>query len=455
MPGARFVGVHSAGGRQKSFEAACVAGTSSLYCGSLGKCRQNPADGEAIAPHMVAARPVRHPESMRGADAVKTVNYERMLFYYDEPQVFEARDAIGGHYVAVAISPEPRFGMAGPHDESARRFLVAGVAPELLRQFRAGAIDLRSLLIGSDENERYVSTTENSIEDALALERLTTPLDESGHLPDEGFLLHDDASEGVLREARERNNLIMEIIAEPPEAAVQHRIRAATLAGLLHHVQAMTRNAFHKARRDHGGRNHAPTTALLDVVVPAAPGSFRMMLEAAEIPDLFGKSSLEIALPQVDALFEVSGNPNETLALVRDNRGHFAGSYLHLLRFLADHRTGLRYSWAAPHSETPTKRVILERETRPLIEALTSVEMLATEEISLEGEFEKFNRSTGLWGLMTQDGPFSGKISDEGPSLDGLEVGGSYKFYCDEEIEESLLTGREKRTLYLKRHERM
>ena len=386
---------------------------------------------------------------------MKSIRHTNTLFYYDGPQVFEARDAIGGHYVAVMVAPEPHSETAAQSDGPSDRYLVAGVAPERLRQFRAGTIDLRSLLVGSDEDERYVATAGNGVENALAIERLTTPLVESGYLPDEGFLLHERASDGVLMEARERNNLVVEIIAEPPEASAGHRIRANTLAGMLHHVQAMVRHAYRKARRDHGAGRPRLTDALLDVVVPAAPGSFRVVLEAATMPDLFGDSDLEVAFPKVDALFEPAADPQETLAFVKDNRGHLAGSYLKLLRFLAENRTGLRYSWAAPNSEAPTRRAVLERETGPLIEALSSVEKLAREAVVLEGRFDKFNRNTGLWGLSTENGSYSGKIGEEGPSLDGLEVGGSYRFFCEEEIEEVSLTGRERRTLHLNRHERI
>ena len=228
-----------------------------------------------------------------------------------------------------------------------------------------------------------------------------------------------------------------------------------TLAGLLHHVQTLVRHSFRKAQLAYNSRDRGPNSALLDVVIPATPGSFRMILEAAESPDLFGSSCLEIAFSQVDALFEQSSSPEETLALMRENKGHFAGSYLKLLRFLAENHTSLFYSWAAPRSKSPTKRAILEKETRPLIQILTSVEKLATEEVALEGEFEKFNRRSGLWGLRAKDGYYTGAIGDEGPSLDGLEVGGSYRFHCDEEIEETIQAGKEKRTLYLRRHERI
>ena len=169
---------------------------------------------------------------------MKTIRHTNTLFYYDGPQVFEARDTIGGHYVAVMVEP----------DHSNERYLVAGVAPERLRQFRSGMLDLRSLLIESDKEEQYLATVVSGLEYPLELDHLNTPLIESGFLPDAGFVLHYRPSDdSVLKEARERQNLVLEIVAEPPEAATQHRIRANTLAEMLHRVQAMIKYAYRPA----------------------------------------------------------------------------------------------------------------------------------------------------------------------------------------------------------------
>ena len=133
---------------------------------------------------------------------MKSLRYERMLFYYDGPQVFELRDAIGGHYIAVKITPEQYSGTIHSQNGLDDSFLVAGVAPGMLSQFRSGGIDLRALLLGSDRNEHYLGIAENGIDDSLVLQPLDISLTESELLPDEGFLLHDSTSEGVLKEAR-------------------------------------------------------------------------------------------------------------------------------------------------------------------------------------------------------------------------------------------------------------
>ena len=96
---------------------------------------------------------------------MKTIRHTNTLFYYDGPQVFEARDTIGGHYVAVMVEP----------DHSNERYLVAGVAPERLRQFRSGMLDLRSLLIESDKEEQYLATVVSGLEYPLELDHLNTP----------------------------------------------------------------------------------------------------------------------------------------------------------------------------------------------------------------------------------------------------------------------------------------
>jgi hypothetical protein len=379
---------------------------------------------------------------------MKTIRPTTTLFYYDGPQVFEARDAIGGHYVAVMVEP-----VNGQH-----QYLVAGVDPERLRQFRTGTLDLRSLLAEAGEEEWYLATKAAGQDQPLAIVPQRTPLLESGFLPDEGFVLHDQpADELALREARARNNLVLEIAVDPPEAAEQHRIHVATLVGLLGYVQTMVKHAYGAALRDLSlGTRRAIDRSdahLLDVVVPASTGSFRVVLESAKIPDLLGQSELARALGRVDALFEKASDPQQALAAIKANRGHLAGAYLRLLRFMVQHRTGLRYSWAEPSFSKPNSRAITEQEAGPLVTAFSGVSNLGAESVDLVGTLEKADVVSGAWRIATTEGKYAGAIKQGGPSLEGLKIGGAYRFSCLEEIEEQEATGREERTLYLVEHQ--
>ena len=124
---------------------------------------------------------------------MKVVKAANILYYYDGPQVIEARDTIGGHYIAVMVAPEEK------HD----RYLVAGVAPERLRQFRSGMLDLRTLLAESDTEEWFIGSAPAGPDQLMALQVQHTSLVHSELLPDGGFVLHDRPTDDLaLNEAR-------------------------------------------------------------------------------------------------------------------------------------------------------------------------------------------------------------------------------------------------------------
>lgn len=375
---------------------------------------------------------------------MKTIRHTATLFYYDGPQVFEACDPIGGHYLALAVDAP----------EVGDRYLVVGVPPERLRQFRAGIRDLREILAEAGQEDWYLAIATDGLDRPLRIERQSTPIVESGFLPDEGFVLHDrPAEESILEEARKRQNLVLEVAIEPPEAAGEHRIRVNTLAGLLLHVQTLVKHAHRAAWKALSPKSRGAidltNASLMDVVIPASPGSFRFVMEAVQAPDMFGHSELTRALERIDMLFEGAATPQDALTTLKEQRGHLAGAYLKFLRFLMVHKTGVRYSWAEPIFTKSNSHAVSEAEVGPLVDVLSSVTNLGRESITLIGKFQKFNRGTGTWGLLTEEGTSSGQVREGGPSLDGLQVGGHYRFFCEEEIEEIEGTGHERRKLYL------
>lgn len=378
---------------------------------------------------------------------MRTIRHTKTLFYYDGPQVIEARDAIGGHYIGVMVEPVER----------EDRFLIKGASPENLRLFRSGALDLRSLLLDTVSDDWFLGTAPGGFGEPFATTVRQESLDNSGFLPEPGFFLHDQVTENeTLREARERNNLVMEVSVEPPEATYEHRIRVSTLAALLNHVQTVVKHAYGVALRDLSLETRRAidksNAHLLDVVIPAAPGSFRVFFEASKETDLLGQSEMARALERVDQLFEHSADPARALAIVKEHKGHLAGAYLRLLRFLVETRTGIRYSWAEPGFSRPKAGSVSESQARPLVDVLSGVSNLGAEQVSFVGKLEKGD-THGTWRISSPEGDFSGKVRDGGPSMEGLKLGSTYRFSCLEEIEEVESTGREIRSLYLLEYE--
>lgn len=378
---------------------------------------------------------------------MRTIRHTKTLFYYDGPQVFEARDGIGGHYIGVMVDPE----------NGEDRFLIKGASPENLRLFRSGALDLRNLLLDPVCDTWFLGSAPGGLGEPIAVIERSDPLEATGFLPEPGFVLHDQVTENeTLREARERNNLVMEVSVEPPEAASEHRIRVSTLAALLNHVQTVVRHAYGVALRELSLETRRAIDKsdahLLDVVIPAAPGSFRVFFEASKATDLLGQSELARALDRVDQLFEHAADPARALVIVKEHKGHLAGAYLRLLKFLVETRTGIRYSWAEPGFSRPKAGSVSESQARPLVDVLSGVSNLGAEQVTFVGKLEKGD-THGTWRMSSPDGDFSGKVREGGPSMEGLKLGSTYRFSCLEEIEEVASTGRESRTLYLLEYE--
>ena len=321
-----------------------------------------------------------------------------------------------------------------------------------------GSLDLRALLLDRPLDEWFLSAGESDRGEFELLSQAGSLL-KTDHLPEEGFFLHEtaEAAGHVLAEARARHNLVLEIDAEPPEAATEHRIRVETLTGLLVNVQSLVRHAYAQALKaipfalrqaiDRSDQH------LLDVVVPASAGSFKVVLEAAKSPDLLGQSELSRAMARVDEMFALASNPHETLEAVKSNRGHFSGAYARLLRFLVETDTSLRYQWAEPSFNEERRHSISGQQARPIVDLLSGVSNLACETVELVGSVEKVDIKSGTWRISTLDGVFAGKTKAGGPSLAGITTATKpYKFVCLEEIEE-LGSGREQKVLYLTDHE--
>ena len=113
---------------------------------------------------------------------MKTVKITEILEYYDGIQIFAARDPIGGHYIGDMIDT------VGDFD----RYAVVGVSPERLADFRAGQVDLRTVLLEMPGGEWYMMMPEGGIDEPQALIPQPESLAESGYLPQDGYFLEPE-----------------------------------------------------------------------------------------------------------------------------------------------------------------------------------------------------------------------------------------------------------------------
>lgn len=115
---------------------------------------------------------------------MKTIRPTVVLDYYDGIQVFQGCDAIGGRYVGMLLDTDREYD----------RYLVTGVRPHRLQQFRKGDLDLRTLLLEAPGGKWYIAHANVEFGQRLELERQSEPLAETDFLPGEGYRLTVSAS---------------------------------------------------------------------------------------------------------------------------------------------------------------------------------------------------------------------------------------------------------------------
>ena len=304
---------------------------------------------------------------------MKMVKPTAILDYYDGVLLFEARDLLGGHHVGMAL------GRTDGYD----RYLVTRVRPERLRELRSGTLDLRTLFLEAPGGEWYIALTNGDPGDCVTLEPQEGNIaDADDLLPLEGYTLDDGPIDGLaLVEAIGRRNVVFEFSVAPPEAAEGHRVGMITLGNLLLQVQSVVECAYGDAVRDlssQAKRDLYPLDGyLMDVVVPAAAGSFRVVLEAARAPDKFGYGGLVLGLQRLDAVFAAVEDPDLAREGLRKHKGRLAGSFIRLMQLLAANDTGINYSWAYPGSKVASYGGVSGTDARLLAAVLSGVDDLA------------------------------------------------------------------------------
>ena len=113
-----------------------------------------------------------------------SIDLTDVLLYYDGIQVFEGRDASGGHYIGVNIGL----------DITTDRYLVTGASPRRLHEFRSGNLDLRTLLLDAPEGVWYLATDEGADDAPFLLEPQQEPIARSPYLPGPKVILSNKPS---------------------------------------------------------------------------------------------------------------------------------------------------------------------------------------------------------------------------------------------------------------------
>lgn len=369
-----------------------------------------------------------------------------ILLFYDTPQLFVARDRIGTNYLCMLVEQNSKF------DE----FVCVSISEHKLTNFYSGNIDLRDIFIEPEIKSFFHANIQNYQSDFFEIQALEIEIFPSQWLPEEGVLINiEKAHSEIIAESQEKAKTIVHLSLNPPESTNEPKINALTLSEALLRFQTMLKYAYKRSISvfPYTQRKHLniPENYQLDVFA-FARGSFKVKMQSQSYPNLFGETEILRALKLVDQLVDNIDNIESSLQILSENKGHFANTYINFLKYIADGKNRLSYSWAVSSLKNPIVKHISSAQAQQLFEFFNQQEELKEEIIELVGFFAKVDETYGKWRLVDQESnSHNGELAeDENLTLKGLIIGTKlYKLVCIEKIIEVVGTSEEKKTLQL------
>lgn len=363
----------------------------------------------------------------------KTIKLKHILLYYDRIEIFEAVDNIGGNYIAVLVD----------YNQSSDRYIVVGVDPNRLNQFKIGLCDLRILFTRRDSYDWYYTSITQIDQCESVLEKQDADYIEEDLLPEEGFFLHEYVSETtghVLSESKIHNNIVVGLSLIPKES-YNHTIGLEIYKKAINFFEKMISNVFEDNKKFG-----------LDVIVPAITGSVSILFEIRKQENLFFENDVVQSLSFLDDINGDVSNIPATIEKLSHSKGHFVKVYRDFVEFISLNNCSINYSWATPQSYNPIQRLINENDASKLYNELVKRNELVVVNKYLEGYLTSINTrpKKGSWTLKTDTG-FCNGTAKEGLLKDKeLTVNKNrYLFSCEEILTENEVTGVQEREYIL------
>jgi len=369
-----------------------------------------------------------------------------ILLYYDTPQLFVSRDAVGTNYICMLIEQNTDFD----------KFACISVSEQKLTQFTNGHIDLRDVFLTPEINQFYYTHVQNYQSNYFEIIPIEIEQLPPEWLPDEGVFINlDQVQSEVLIESKEKAKTIIHLNLNPPESINEPRIKALTLTEALLRFQTMLKYAYKKsivsfpyAQRK---QLNVPENYQLDVFA-FAQGSFKIKMQSQCYPNLFGETEILRALELVDQLVDNIDDIGGSLKLLSQNKGHFANTYINFIKYIAESKSKLTYAWAYSGIKSPVMKQISSDQAQHLYEIFNQQDELKEETIELIGYFDKVDEKYGKWRLVDKENnTYNGELGEvEGITLKGVIIRTMlYRLVCIEKIIEIVGTSEEKKSIQL------
>jgi len=357
-------------------------------------------------------------------------------------------DDLGGIYLCLLVDNGPE----------KLKYTCVPITRKRLSDFHKGLLDLRTIFVDPEVREFYVSEIDSFETLDHEISYLGGDPPPEHELPEGGFFLSQTESvnrEEVLVKSKELYKPVFFASLNPPEAIYENKINTDTLSYFLGVLQSFIKHAYRKKCR--GRSTNTLSLRREDAhklqVFEFARGSFTVKFSAADSGNLLGECGLELSFEKLDELTSSLNDPQATLEILKENKGHIASSFISLLKFMDEQNTSIDYSWATPMLSESRSRSVRKDQAVPIIELYHQVSDISNEDLFLRGRMIHVHEKRNRWTLLNLEDnkEYSGTIKAGSTlSLRGIVISSViYDCRCEEVIESISGSGRENKQVYL------
>ena len=350
---------------------------------------------------------------------------QQILEFYDEPQLYTAKDEFGALYLCLYSAIEDRYDCT-----------AVKVTPRRLAQYMAREVDLRSIYL-NPEDGAYFSVTSPD-DETLEINPLPADCLTEERLPAEGFYFLGDFSaedEALIMETQEQGRRVyhLGVADESNSHSISPRVLTKILSGFEGTIEGIV-TSYHKKQ-----------TVPLQLFATSA-ASFNLHFTIGDKLDWFGYSNIDFALRRFEEIL-AAGNVAELQRLTSDLKVGAVQKIKEFVGVLEENNYLVKSRWIDAEGCKTGKAKITRNQVAHVHEILTSSEFSGEKEVVFEGFFEAVSLKNSNWILQPADS--SGAVGGKAPEknlLKSIVMGDDahYRIVCKMKEERNLFSDKSK-----------
>lgn len=363
-----------------------------------------------------------------------------VLIFHDYPQLFIGSDQIDSRYLCLLVEEL----------DYTLKYLCYPISINKLNDFIVGKIDLLSIFNNPEKEPLYILNTKNDFEFDTPEEIFYINVPDR-YMPQEGFKLTpielDD--ETIIVESYNRNKPIIHLRMNEND---ENNVSINLLSEILLNYQKIIKYAFKNVLKNINYKSRLDLDKIINYELKAfaaSPGSFNIHLESSSTRDLFGDYDIKLALNNIDELITNDFNRDYIIKKLISNRGHFINSFSNILEIIITKNISLTYNWSIPRDRLVIKKTLTIDYAKKVYDLIKEKTELGIEERILIGNVVQADVEKGNWRMVNNEDKNEYKGISK-VSLSGIILKEqTYKFTCQEILEEENISGKEKTILEL------